>query len=223
MKTREIYSEKALSAYNKENLLKIANEELELGLSEELTKAQLKKAIQAAQAGEGVTSTEGAPTNEEAVQEEKKADKPIIGEILNITECEVGDVIRYLSSKKLYLVAEKGEKGGKPYSLLVSATQTYNSYKQVFSVNRVMKADNATPEAYEKLLSEFKSEKNVDREALVKKAEDIVKERKAAADAKAKKDAEEAEAKKQEEENAVAEGTQEESLEEVVAEATTEA
>ena len=67
-------------------------------------------------------------------------------ERINITDAEIGDIIRYPSSKKMYIVADKKTaeqvKGTKekPYLLLVSKTQSYKSTKQVFEVVRVLAA-----------------------------------------------------------------------------------
>ena len=56
--------------------------------------------------------------------------------VINISEAKVGDIIRYASSKKPYVVAEqkRDEKGKYVSSLLVSKTQTYVSKKPKFEV-----------------------------------------------------------------------------------------
>lgn len=227
--TQKVYTAAELAKFNVANLNKVANEELGLNLREGLTKAQVKKAILAYQKGEEIPANmlaavevkeevapvvaepEVAPSEDVKPEEPAKSEKPakeekkVVGEILNITDCEVGDVIRYLSSKKLYVVAEKVEDAPKPYLLLVSATQVYNSYKRTFNVNRVLKADEVSEEAYAKMLEEFKSEKNVQRDSLLAKAAKLVEARKKLAEEKLAKEAEKASKKDEKKEEAVQE------------------
>lgn len=226
--TQKVYTAAELTKFNVANLNKVANEELGLNLKEGLTKAQLKNAIIAFQKGEEIpanllaavevkeeVATEVAPSEDVKPEEPAKSEKPakeekkVVGEILNITDCAVGDVIRYLSSKKLYVVAEKVEDAPRPYLLLVSATQVYNSYKRTFQVNRVLKADEASEEAYAKMLEEFKSEKNVQRDSLLAKAAQLVQARKKLAEEKEAKAAAKAAAKAEEKVEEVAEDDEE--------------
>jgi hypothetical protein len=70
------------------------------------------------------------PTTSETKKEKEEV------KIINISEAKVGDIIRYASSKKPYIVAEqrRDEKGKYVSSLLVSKTQTYVSKKPKFEV-----------------------------------------------------------------------------------------
>ena len=110
-----------------------------------LNKSQLIDVIRGEEELPSTTNTETAPpetAKEETVTEDTK---PKLELIKLAEQGQVGDVIRYQSSKKPYLVASVGEEG----VLLVSATQQYLSTKKEFEVVRISKGEGALPTTFE--------------------------------------------------------------------------
>lgn len=100
------------------------------------------------------TETENEPivatTGGEEIPAEKAVETPKAEiKTINIWEAEVGSVVRYKSSKKPYIVAEKVVEGEKPYLFLVSKTQQYNSTKKEFQVVLVQKGEGTLPTTFE--------------------------------------------------------------------------
>ena len=110
-----------------------------------VTKNSQKEVKAATTAAANETTTAPAAQQPAAKPE---ATKPEL-EIVDIRECHVGDVIRYTSSKKPYIVAEETVKNGKPSKFLFSKTQQYDSTKESFEVVRLVKGDGKLPEKFE--------------------------------------------------------------------------
>ena len=141
-----------------------------------------EKNTNAATAKATVIKSETAKTEtqktEPAVTETEKTETAPKLEIINIRDCEVGDVIRYTSSKKPYIVAEKNLDAKRPFVFLFSKSQQYNSYKKEFEVVRLVKGGGVLPEKYEdakinEILPNVKLEIETRQEAEKKAAEKL--------------------------------------------------
>lgn len=83
-------------------------------------------------------------------------------ERISIWQANIGDLVCYMTSQKIYLVADKTEDS----VMLVSATQQYNAYSS-FEVKRLLRAKDVNADNYNALLQKLpESDKNISLEDL---------------------------------------------------------
>jgi len=82
--------------------------------------------------------------------------------IVNILDCEVGDIITYPTSKTFYKIAKKVTDKSTDCILIVSSSQAYYSHRNDLMVNLALKAKDVNELTYNDLLKKYNDSHNVE-------------------------------------------------------------